>query len=157
LDAPVRTSWNDSLFCKIGVTDMDVQSETFVLFIVEDDPEDRLFLSFELQGSGLEKAVIFYSDVQEMIDDIRKEGEKFGKSPYSLPSLILLNTFTQKFNFREAYALIKNVDALQRIPLVLMIGSKWEEEYWQSQNFDVSGYLLKPVTLRRLQRFTGPR
>ena len=154
-DTPVHRSCYDSRLCKIGVTDMDEQREPFVLFVVEDDPDDRLFLSFELQGSGVEKQVLFYSDVREMVDDIRSQGETAGPSSYPLPSLILLSTFTQKSSFREAYALIKNVDALQAVPLVLMLGSKWEEEYWRSQNYEAAGFLLKPVTFRRLKKFIG--
>jgi hypothetical protein len=134
---------------------MDEQREPFVLFVVEDDPDDRLFLSFELQGSGIEEQVIFYSDVREMIDDICCRRESTGGSSKPLSSLILLSTFTQKFSFREAYGLIKNVEALQAVPLVLMLGSKWEEEYWQSQDYEAAGFLLKPVTFRRLKKFIG--
>ena len=132
-----------------------VEQSKPIVFIVEDDPEDRLLLSFELEGSGLENGVHSFSNVGELIDFHNLQLHSGKGAAASLPALILINAFLQKQDIRQVVIQVKSVEAMRPVPIVLMLGSPGEEEYLRQYRLDVSGFIIKPVTLQRLVQLIG--
>ncbi len=130
---------------------MDEQTKPCVLFIVEDDEDDILLLSNELQANGLEKDAHFFSSINELIDFYNTRVQN------SLPALILLSAFIEFPDVRDAVALIQRTNGLQTVPLVLMIDSRVEKDYFLSYHLNVSGYIVKPVSTQVLLLLLGLR
>ena len=128
---------------------MDGQNNPDRIFIVEDDSDDILLLSYELQDNQLDKGARFFSDINEII------AFHHAHERNCPPSLILLNVFMPRCDIGHAVALSKSGVELQAVPLVVMLGSEGEKEYLRSYNLDVSGYIKKPVDGQKLRRFLG--
>lgn len=123
---------------------MDERKICPLIFIVEDDEDDKLILSQELKDSGLEKESHIFSSIHELLDS---------SDPSITPSVILLDAFSREIDIREAIDLIKSDEKLSAVPILVMIGGKTEKGYFRSYQLDVTGYIAKPVNVQVLKRF----
>ncbi len=70
------------------------------------------------------------------------------------PGLILLDLNMPRKDGREALAEIKADSDLSKIPVVVLTGSKADEDFWRARNLGADMYLVKPVTFETLVNVT---
>ncbi len=83
-------------------------------------------------------------DGQEVLDYLRYEGE-FADRKKERPCLILLDNKMPRMTGIEALKYIKNDTKFRDIPIIMMASSKLERELFQSHNYEVNAYIIKPV------------
>jgi CheY-like chemotaxis protein len=113
---------------------MDRQSNPILIYVVEDDEEDKYILSSELKVYGQEFEVHFFPDVKHLIN-------VFNTKSSSLPSLILIPAFHKAIDIEQAVAIFKYMPVLNTIPIVVMLGAQGEKEYFRLSGLDVSGFV----------------
>lgn len=118
-------------------------SNTPTIFIVEDDEDDRLLLSHELEKYGLENISHYFSSVDELVGACQQ---------YPIPSLILINAFMNGMDIENAIALIRSEKRLSPASIALMVAAKLEKDYLRSSHLNVIGYITKPVNGKILKR-----
>jgi CheY-like chemotaxis protein len=120
--------------------------EPIEVLLVEDDPGDVLLIEEAFADNKVRNRLHAVADGVEALRFLRKEHE-FADSPH--PDLILLDLNLPRKDGREVLAEIKNDDALQHIPVVVLTTSKLEEDVLRSYKLHANAYVTKPVDFDR--------
>jgi len=119
------------------------------ILLVEDNQHDaslarELFLEDRLQNQ-----VTIVDDGVKALAYLRGLGEYKGKPQ---PDLVLLDLNLPKKDGREVLAEIKSDPKLEGIPVIILTGSRAEEDILKAYNLNVTSYIIKPVNVDKLIR-----
>lgn len=112
------------------------------ILLVEDSLVAAKFAIGALQKSGIRHRLSWCSDGTEAKTFILQE-KRFALAPR--PDLILLDLNLPGCNGREILKHVRASDHLKSIPVVIMSGENKPQDTPESEEFDVQGYLVKPV------------
>ena len=124
-------------------------TNSLIILIAEDDPDDRLLAKEALDESRLVNDVHFVKDGEELLDYLHRRGE-YMEDSVPRPGVILLDLNMPRKDGREALSEIKRDAKLRRIPVVIMTTSKAEEDVLRSYDLGVNSFIVKPVTFEAL-------
>ncbi len=111
------------------------------LLLVEDDPGDVSLALEAMQGKLLNNTSVTY-DGEEALAFLRRQ-PPFENAPR--PDLILLDLKLPKKGGREVLAEIETDESLRQIPVVILTGSRSEQDLLQPCDLPGNYYLSKPV------------
>lgn len=120
------------------------------ILIADDDPDDRLLARQALAESHLCNDVDFVQDGFELLQYLRCEGDYEHLAGEPEVGIILLDLNMPKMDGREALKEIKSDPELRHIPVVVLTTSQAEKDIFQSYDYGVSSYIMKPVTFEGL-------
>ncbi len=127
------------------------------ILLIEDNLSDAQLTYEFLNRTHIHHRLTMLWNGAEALDFLHRRGV-FGRVPR--PDLILLDLELPRVSGREVLAEVKADDILSSIPIVVMTGSKCEEDRLRSQLLQVDGYVTKPVDgekfrrlIRELRRF----
>ena len=127
------------------------RSRPFRILLVEDNPGDADLIREAMAESEENNEITVAVDGLEAMRCLR-EGPR--------PDLILLDLNLPKKSGREVLAEIKNSEAFQRIPVVVMTSSEAESDLADAYRLHANCYVTKPVDLeefmmvvRAIERF----
>lgn len=126
---------------------MDEQSKSNVIYIIDENDDDRLIMSYDFEVLQSGASLHFFPDIDALIDYCSTSCKA------DPPNLILLDGFMKKDDLNEVVSIIKSIPDFQAVPVVVMIDSKQEKAYLRSFHLDVSGYVIKPINIHILDRF----
>ena len=129
---------------------LSVPQGPFVILMAEDDPDDQMLVKEAFDEVYLKNPLQFVNDGEQLLDYLKREGEFSSLQGTPLPGLILLDLNMPKKDGREALKEIKEIEALRKIPIVILTTSKAEEDIIRSYDLGASSYIVKPVTLNNL-------
>jgi CheY-like chemotaxis protein len=120
-----------------------IASEVRVInvLLVEDDPGDVL-MTREAFEEYLDNRLDVVSDGSEALAYLRREGQ-YADAPR--PDLILLDLNLPRRDGREVLAEVKNDEALQHIPVIVLTTSRADEDVLRSYQLHANAYVTKPV------------
>jgi two-component system, response regulator len=121
------------------------------ILVCEDDDDDRLLTQQALEEAHISNRVRFVADGEQLLDYLYQRGEyagQTGKAPR--PGLILLDLNMPKMGGQEALAIIKGDRTLRDIPIVVLSGSRRDEDVVRSYQLGVNSFITKPVTFAGL-------
>ena len=129
---------------------LSVPQGPFVILMAEDDPDDQMLVKEAFDEVYLKNPLQFVNDGEQLLDYLKREGDYSSLQGTPLPGLILLDLNMPKKDGREALKEIKEIEALRKIPIVILTTSKAEEDIIRSYDLGASSYIVKPVTLHSL-------
>jgi CheY-like chemotaxis protein len=116
------------------------------ILLVEDSPDDAQMTIDGLEDSKVRNQIHLVEDGVEALQFLRREGPH-ASAPR--PDLILLDLSLPRLSGLEVLAEIKQDPDLRRIPVVIMTGSRREEDVLKAYHHHANCYVTKPVDLQQ--------
>ncbi len=121
------------------------------ILLVEDDPNDILFIQRAFRRSDLENPSIqVVRDGDEAVAYLSGEGDYGNRNFYPLPGMILLDLKLPRRSGLEVLEWLRSQPVLKRIPVVILTSSKENVDVNRAYDIGVNSYLLKPVNYKAL-------
>ena len=120
------------------------RDSTIVLLLVEDDPGDVTMTREALAEAKVLHDLHVVDNGEAAIAFLRQEGP-YADAPR--PDLIFLDLNLPRMDGREVLAIVKNDEALRRIPLVVLTTSDSQDDIARSYDLHANAYVTKPVGL----------
>lgn len=120
------------------------------VFIVEDDPDDRLLIQHDFSDSSLPIAMEFLRSGEEY--QVIAERHSL-EAKQSILCLVIVNTFPKE-EFIEIIQQIREIAGHDPLLFIAgMIDAPWEASFYDMAKWSLVGLIVKPVTPKRLVEF----
>ena len=119
------------------------------ILMVEDNPDDVELMRLALREGRGEHNLNVAKDGVEAMAFLRREGD-YGAAPR--PDLILLDLNLPRKDGREVLAEVKNDEALQEIPVIVLTSSRAPEDVLKVYSLHANCYIAKPVDFQEFIR-----
>jgi CheY-like chemotaxis protein/nitrogen-specific signal transduction histidine kinase len=133
-----------------GRPDPAMASNPITILIADDDAEDRVMIEEAFDATPLANAIQFVEDGEQLTQYLRREGAFSHLAGQSFPSVILLDLNMPKKDGREALRELKSDPELLRIPIVILTGSRSQEDIVRTYDLGANSFITKPVTFEAL-------
>ena len=124
--------------------------EPIHIILVEDDPGDQKLIRQSILRQKLANTVTVLETGEEAMAYL--QAAKEGQPDCSLPELILLDLNMPGMGGKEFLRCLKDDDALDTIPVVILTTSDADQDILDSYKLQASGYIKKPVELAAFQQ-----
>ena len=114
------------------------------ILLVEDSLVAAKFAIGALNKSGVKHRLTWLTDGEDARQFLFQE-QRFALAPR--PDLVLLDLNLPHQSGREILEQIRGSDHLRNLAVVIMTGEMGQEGIHEFENFDVQGFLVKPVDL----------
>lgn len=121
-----------------------------VIWIAEDDADDRLMLKEAFEESGYKKPLLFFEDGELVLNLLKNK-----KAKDSLPSLIVLDLNMPKVNGQEVLSYLKSNMETNNIPVIIFTTSRSEEDKQTFLKLGASAYITKPYKFQEMVEIAG--
>ena len=121
-----------------------------VILIVEDDPNDVLFLKRAFKKADVRQALRVAKDGQEAIDYLSGAGRFRDREAYPLPCLVVLDLKLPKKNGLEVLQWLRHREDFKDLPVVMVTSSEEHSDRASADRHGVEAYRVKPVSLDAL-------
>ncbi len=115
------------------------------ILLVEDDEVDVMNVKRAFKKYKITNPLYIAGNGLEALDMLRSQGEKPPQVPESR-RLILLDLNMPKMNGLEFLHALREDETLKRTPVIVLTTSDEDKDRIEAYNFNVAGYVLKPVT-----------
>jgi two-component system, chemotaxis family, response regulator Rcp1 len=112
------------------------------ILLIEDDLEDAGMTIEVLREGEVPCRISLVRDGEEAMEFLLREA-KFRRAPQ--PDLILLDLNLPKKSGREVLAEVRADQRLSSVPVVVLTGSRTQQEVLQAEKLHVESYLTKPI------------
>ena len=119
------------------------------ILLVEDNAGDARLVREMFHEAKLVNSLTVVGDGVEALACLRREGKYAAIKP---ADLVLLDLNLPRKDGREVLAEIRKDPELRRTPVVVLTGSKAEEDILQAYDLDADAYLSKPIDLYQMLR-----
>jgi len=133
---------------------MKKHGKPITILMADDEATDCLLVKTAVERAHLHNDLRFVENGVELMDYLHRCGRYTKASDAPRPGLILLDLNMPRKDGREALAEIKADSDLSKIPVVVLTGSKADEDFWRARNLGADMYLVKPVTFETLVNVT---
>ena len=127
-----------------------MKTESPIILMADDDPDDRSLAIDALQESGTDYELRTVCDGEELLEYLRHERRYAPPVVAPNPAVILLDMNMPRMDGREVLSAMKADPALRRIPVVVLSTSRAPEDVVQSYDLGANAYIGKPVTFAEL-------
>jgi len=115
------------------------------ILLVEDDEVDVMNLQRAFKKNKISNPLYIAGDGLEALDMLRNNGTK---AITPLPQIILLDLNMPRMNGIEFLEEIRKDERLKPISVIVLTTSNEERDLVAAYNFNVAGYILKPIDFR---------
>jgi two-component system, chemotaxis family, response regulator Rcp1 len=119
------------------------------ILLIEDDLEDAGMTIEVLREGEVPCRISLVRDGEEAMEFLLREA-KFRRAPQ--PDMILLDLNLPKKSGREVLAEVRADQRLSNVPVVVLTGSRTQQEVLQAEKLRVESYLTKPIDV---EQFNG--
>jgi len=123
--------------------------EPIRIMLVEDDPGDQKLIRQSILNQKLANDVHVMETGEDALEYLA--AAKDGAEDCPLPELILLDLNMPGMGGKEFLRLLKQDEALDTIPVVILTTSDADQDVLDSYKLHASGYIKKPVELADFQ------
>lgn len=116
----------------------------FIILVVEDNPDDIVFIQEALGESGFDIDLNIVRDGNEAYSWLT---ETDNDPVRNLPDLIFLDLNLPRKSGLEFLAEIRNEDRFRLLPVVVLTTSKAEDDIRKSYTHYANSYIVKPIDL----------
>lgn len=121
-----------------------------VILLVDDDPNDLLFIRQALLRAGVTQTLRDCCDGDEACSYLGGTGRYANRLTFPLPCLILLDLKMPKKNGLEVLSWLRGREQLADIPVVMVSSSDDPKDQIAAGERGVDAFLVKPVTFEAL-------
>jgi two-component system, chemotaxis family, response regulator Rcp1 len=119
------------------------------ILLIEDDLEDAGMTIEALREGKVPCRISLVRDGEEATEFLLRQ-DRFRRAPR--PDMILLDLNLPKKSGREVLAELKGDQTLAGVPVVVLTGSRIQQQVLQAENLHVESYLTKPIDV---EQFNG--
>jgi two-component system, response regulator len=119
--------------------------EAFIL-LAEDNEDDAFLTVRTLKKQRLVNEVVWVKDGAEALDFLFARGSYSERDPGRLPQVVLLDLNLPKVSGLEVLQALRQHEATQLLPVVMLTSSKEESDVLGSYNGRANSYVQKPVS-----------
>jgi len=116
-----------------------------IILLVEDNPSDEKLTLRGFRNCGIANDVIVARDGAEALDYLHGTGKYAGRDVSQLPALVLLDLSLPRISGLEVLQRIRADERTKLVRVVMLTGSKEQEDVLRSYSFGASAYVRKPV------------
>lgn len=134
---------------------MDLQSlmtSEAVILVVDDDPNDVLFLKRAFGRIGVRQPVTAVHDGQEAITYLAGKGKYGDRTRYPLPCLVLLDIKLPRMNGLEVLRWLRGREEFHELPVCILSSSDDARDREEAGKHGIEAYCVKPVAFDDLIR-----
>jgi two-component system response regulator len=125
-------------------------SRGHLILLVEDSEEDAELASRALkQGSALNEIVLVRDGV-EALDYLFGTAGRVQREAKTMPALILLDLSLPKIDGLALLRRLRDEELTRRIPIVILTGSRAEQDIASSHDLGANRFIVKPITFKQL-------
>jgi len=117
------------------------------ILLVEDNPGDARLVREMFREAKLSNRLNIVEDGVEAMACLRREGN-YATAPQ--PDLVLLDLNLPRKDGRQVLAEMRQDPTLRRIPVVILTGSKAEEDILRAYDLNADAYVSKPIDLPQM-------
>ncbi len=128
------------------------EAEHTEILLVEDYEPDAQYLGYLLRRSHVTNPLKLVSDGHEALDFLLCQGAYRDRNPAQMPKVVLLDIRLPKVDGVGVLRQIKQDTRTRSIPVIVLTGSKFEEDLEQARQAGADGFLTKPISLEAMQR-----
>lgn len=125
--------------CVQSVSDLDC------VLIVDDSDDDKLLLTRSLRKAGVKCRVDTLPDGEAAIEFLSGAGAYSDRLRHPLPILMLLDLKMPRKNGFEVLEWLREQPGLNRIPVIVLTGSREDSDLRRAYDLGANSYLVKPV------------
>lgn len=129
------------------------------ILLIEDSPEDYEATLRAFKRSGLRNPVFRCSDGDEALDFLFRRGAYRDPDSSPRPGIVLLDLNLPGTDGREVLEVIKQDDALKRIPVIVLTTSSDDRDVQACYSAGANSYIQKPVDMdgfmQAIERLNG--
>ena len=115
------------------------------ILIVEDSDQDAELALRALQKNKISNKIIRLKDGEEALEFLFGTGDYKDRSILNQPRVILLDLKMPKVDGLEVLKRIRENEATENIPVVMLTSSKEERDLIESYKLGVNSFIVKPV------------
>ena len=131
---------------------MSSTTRSAVILIVEDDPNDVLFLRRAFKQADVRQEIRIAADGQEAVDYLSGTGRFQDRHKYPVPCLVILDLKLPKRNGLEVLDWLRHREEYVDLPVVMVTSSEENGDRDTAERHGVEAYRVKPVSLEALVR-----
>ncbi|MDW5563465.1 MAG: response regulator [Methanomassiliicoccus sp.] len=121
-------------------------SKAIDVLIVEDNPADVLFMNELLADANVPISVTVANDGREALDIL--EGQRILGSPF--PDMVILDLNMPRVNGFEVLRAIREIQGFHGIPVIVMTGSRNQDDEARARYLGATDYRVKPATTNEI-------
>jgi DNA-binding response OmpR family regulator len=126
-----------------------------VLLLVEDDPNDVLFMCRALKKAQVRQTVRVASDGQQAIDYLEGSGIYGDRTRYPFPCLVLLDLKLPKKSGLEVLRWLRSHAEHKDLPVVMLTSSGETRDREAALKHGIEAYQVKPLSFDALVRLAN--
>ncbi len=123
------------------------------IFLVEDDLDDRALIKKRFEASNKVAEVVCFSNGEELIEYMKKEGFYDRSVMCLIPTIILIDVDMPKRSGFKILGQLKSDPFLQEIPAVVISGNALYENVKKAHDLKADGFFRKPLNVQKMQSF----
>ena len=124
------------------------------ILLVEDNVDDYDAAVRSFEAAHLDNPIQWCKSGQDALNYLKREG-KYAGVPATRPALILLDLNMPGIDGRKMLSILKQDEALRRIPVLVLTTSADEKDIEQCYQIGASTYIQKPVNFAGLIEAVG--
>lgn len=117
------------------------------ILLVDDSARDVELTLAALDGSGFANEVVVVRDGAEALDFLHRRGTFSGRIT-SDPVLAVIDIHMPKVSGLEVLETVRRDEALRRLPVIMLTGSREEADLVRSRELGVDAFVAKPLGFR---------
>jgi CheY-like chemotaxis protein len=123
------------------------------IFLIEDDPDDRMLAERELEKCEAVKSVKSFPDGKVLTDYMKEQGFFDHSVMLYTPVLLLVDLEMPRKDGIEVIKELKSDPFLEPIPLIVVTSSKSTERFQQARRYGAQGIFRKPLTRSMIEEY----
>jgi len=127
-------------------------NENYTILIIEDDPNDVLFLKRALKKNGINNPVCTLPDGEEAISFLSGSGKYSDRVAHPFPRVIILDLKMPRKTGLEVLEWLRDHPKYRVIPTIVLTSSKLNEDVVRAYGLGANSYMVKPSSFEDLQK-----
>lgn len=125
------------------------------ILIAEDDPNDVMLLELAIRKNGITSPVRVVRDGEEAVEYLEGKGEYSNRRKFPLPSVIITDVKMPRRSGLEVVEWVRRHPQYGIIPVLMLSGSRIENDVVNAYRLGANTYFSKPSTLDELTQLIG--
>ena len=122
----------------------------FSILIAEDDPNDVMLLEMAIRKNGITNPVNVVRDGEEAVEYLEGKGQYGDRHKFPFPNVIITDVKMPRRNGMEVVEWVRHHPKCSIIPIVMLSGSRIENDVVKAYKLGANSYFTKPTTLDEL-------
>ena len=115
------------------------------IMLVEDNPDDEELTLRALRKANIANEVFIARDGQEALDFLFGTGKHAGRTPPTMPAVVLLDLKLPKLDGIDVLKRMRADPRTRLIPVVVLTSSSEDEDMLRSYQSGANSYVRKPI------------